>query len=339
MAVDKDKDLTHSFNVNYPEVPLEHADLTTFTPSELLVLAGIGVGELDGLIGGPPCQGFSIMGARLSTDPRNDLFKRFFEFVALAKPAFFIAENVPNILAPMYTDIVKGALAIVPESYTLVPPFILDAKNFGAATTRRPTFVTGYDPARVASIDPKELLSVKAAPATVAMAFEGLPGPVGSPDEDYGWAPYPDDVSSGALNAYAQELRQAPVNGFASEQVRAKCASEVSGVKITFHKASLVERMEAQEAGSKDPTSRARRLRLTEAAPTIRAGTGPDKGRGMSTRHIHPEEPRVITVREAARLQGFPGLVPVPPDQVAQLSDDRQQRLALREPSRAGLHL
>ena len=50
--------------------------------------------ELDGIIGGPPCQGFSYIGKNNNADPRNELFVHFFRTVAALKPTFFLVENV-----------------------------------------------------------------------------------------------------------------------------------------------------------------------------------------------------------------------------------------------------
>ena len=74
---------------NFPKSPLWEKDISILSGSEMLRNFGLKVGEVDGIIGGPPCQGFSLMGYRDTSDPRNHLFTRFFEIVNDARPKFF----------------------------------------------------------------------------------------------------------------------------------------------------------------------------------------------------------------------------------------------------------
>ena len=72
------------------------------------------------------------------------------------------------------------------------------------------------------------------------------------------------------------------------------------------HKPEVASRFAAVKPGTLDKVGRHPRLAWDRQCPTLRAGTGADKGSRQAVRPLHPEEPRVITVREAARLQGFP---------------------------------
>jgi DNA (cytosine-5)-methyltransferase 1 len=79
-----------------------------------------------------------------------------------------------------------------------------------------------------------------------------------------------------------------------------------TGQQATFHTAAVVKRFESVQPGKMDKIGRHPRLDWLGQCPTLRAGTGSDRGSYQSVRPIHPDMPRVITVREAARLQGFP---------------------------------
>jgi DNA (cytosine-5)-methyltransferase 1 len=79
-----------------------------------------------------------------------------------------------------------------------------------------------------------------------------------------------------------------------------------TGHRPTVHTPSVVDRFATVKQGQVDPVGRHPRLAWTGLCPTLRAGTGADKGSYQAVRPVHPEEDRVITVREAARLQGFP---------------------------------
>ena len=82
-----------------------------------MTAADLRPGELAGLIGGPPCQGFSFIGRREESDPRNDLFGHFFRLVAETRPAFYVAENVPGILSEKTKTFVEEAISVVPHDY------------------------------------------------------------------------------------------------------------------------------------------------------------------------------------------------------------------------------
>ncbi len=84
------------------------------------------------------------MGHRNVTDPRNNLFQKFFSLVSECKPKFFVAENVLGILDSQYNDIRKQAFAQVDGEYTLLGPLQLKASDFGAATSRERAFFISY---------------------------------------------------------------------------------------------------------------------------------------------------------------------------------------------------
>lgn len=82
--------------------------------------------------------------------------------------------------------------------------------------------------------------------------------------------------------------------------------NRVSGCVGTQHTDVVVERFKVLREGERDRPSRAVRLVRKGFCPTLRSGTGPERGSYQALRPVHPAEPRVITPREAARLQGFP---------------------------------
>lgn len=91
---------------NHPETHVLQADLTQLGPEELTKLTGIN--QFDVIIGGPPCQGFSLIGTRLGTgkgfgefgeDPRNKLYKEFVKYVRYFQPKMFLMENVPGLFS------------------------------------------------------------------------------------------------------------------------------------------------------------------------------------------------------------------------------------------------
>ncbi|WP_037551662.1 DNA cytosine methyltransferase [Sphingomonas sp. URHD0057] len=286
-AFDKDPILTSSFKTNFPETKLVLADLSETPGGELFIAAG---GEVDLMFGGPPCQGFSSIGRRDKSDPRRTLLGHFFRLVAEAKPRAFVMENVQGLAFADALPELESAIGSLPTDYFLVKPLVLDAADFGAATSRKRMFVVGYDPARCDSIWPDDFELAKSSPATVADAFSGLFNATKLATDDCNdrWKIPP----SVTLSDYAAAL-VAPDGIF-------------TGNQRTRHTAKVSGRFSKLAPGKIDPVGRHPRLTWNGQCPTLRAGTGADMGSYQSVRPIHPEEDRVITVREAARLQGFP---------------------------------
>lgn len=298
-SVDIDKILSSSYVSNFPSSRLVNEDLFELSPEMLREYSG--TDRLTAIIGGPPCQGFSVMGRRNIDDPRNSLLKRYFEFVAALAPRFFVMENVPGLNDSKNRPILDAALELAPKGYRVLDPVILDAADYGAATSRPRLVVVGYD---TAELDHLTLDDLKAAQvekkATVRDAIEDLPDP--SKNEE--WQTYRSHKEPGI---YAASLRQLPPVGLgAATAIENLERGYLNGFQETIHSAEVVSRFQALPPGQRDPISKYPKLSWDKNAFVLRAGTGSDKGSFQAARPVHPEQPRVITVREAARIQGFP---------------------------------
>ena len=303
LSADFDPDLTSSHCHNFPGVPLLLRDLREVDVRQLLVEVNLSVDDVTGVVGGPPCQGFSDIGRRDVLDPRNSLVARFFDLVADIYPPFFIFENVPGILNKRFRNVLDHSLDPLANHYTILGPLLLDASAFGVPTERTRVVVVGVaQPSEPLSADG---ISTGAAPSTVADALAGLPGPVEPTNgrADYGWRRVAPDHD---LGAYARRMRRPPPDCCAPVIRQAHEQHRVSGFQVTRHSQVVIDRFSVVPPGSRDPVSKFPRLHPGRPAPTLRAGTGRDRGSYQSMRPIHPSAPRVITIREAARLQGFP---------------------------------
>ena len=287
LAVDIDPILTSSFSHNFPHTRLYLDDIAKLDGSTLMGLAG---GRIDGMFGGPPCQAFSEIGQRKLDDPRRDLLLHFFRLVSAAKPGFFVMENVRGLSFGEARTYLESALSIVSGHYELLGPVLLDAANFGAATKRTRLFIIGYDQRRCDPVTLNDILLLRAAPATVYDALVDLQTAEHQYDRD-GFDVWK-IAKSGRPTRYAAKLRSKD--------------RTFTGHRKTTHTKEVVARFQKLVLGGFDGVGRHPRLDWSSQCPTLRAGTGNDRGSYQSVRPIHPEEPRVITVREAARLQGFP---------------------------------
>jgi DNA (cytosine-5)-methyltransferase 1 len=96
LAVDVDRQSCETYARNLGEKAIWQVDLSEVQPEQLLEKARIGQSEVDLIVGGPPCQGFSSAGAKDWTDPRNKLLRNFIEVVTKLRPTWFVMENVDS---------------------------------------------------------------------------------------------------------------------------------------------------------------------------------------------------------------------------------------------------
>lgn len=308
LAVEIDKHAATAHKKNFTSCAHSETDVGKLSGKELLKLAGLKSGELGGLIGGPPCQGFSWMGHRDVSDPRNQLFHRFFSLVKETSPSFFLAENVPGILDDQYSTVRTAALEQVSSEYVLLDPFTVRASSYGAPTTRTRVIFFGY----LKSSFESELSCADFSPSPdimdvrVGSALRGLPTKIKGSwlTDNEGWRV----VRDWPEGKFGERVKGKMPAGLGDEETvrRLREDMRVSGCVATNHAQAVVKRFAALEPGEIDKVSRAVRLDRKGYCPTLRAGTNSDRGSYQALRPIHPSEPRVITTREAARLQGFP---------------------------------
>ncbi|MDX7081666.1 DNA cytosine methyltransferase [Serratia marcescens] len=306
-AIDIDTDLQSAYKRNFPNTQVINGDLSLFSKSTWeLILGG---NEIDGVIGGPPCQGFSRMGKKLKDDPRNSLVYHFYRHVDIIRPKFFIMENVEGILDKGSRESLFSAIELVNKNYIVIGPIIIDASNYGAPTIRKRVIVIGYRQDCTEKLEIKDFSPPSnKSKVFVKDAISDLPSPISQIKEsdNYGWTNYPKRIKK-PLSKYAKKMRKSAPNGLgwnvSNDHLKNKI---ISGNFDTSHTQSVIERYSAVQQGHVDEVSRFHRLNWNGLCPTLRAGTGSDKGSFQAARPIHPDEPRVITVREAARLQGFP---------------------------------
>lgn len=98
LASDFNAAASATYRANFPGHRLIEADIRDIPAESILAEARVEPGDLDLLIGGPPCQGFSIIGSRVVHAPRNDHFKDFLRIGAVVRPKVMVIENVPGLL-------------------------------------------------------------------------------------------------------------------------------------------------------------------------------------------------------------------------------------------------
>jgi DNA (cytosine-5)-methyltransferase 1 len=313
-GVELDNQAIATHKVNFPKSRHLQLDVAQLTGESLFHEAGLNDRVLGGLIGGPPCQGFSSIGRQDPDDVRNGLFGHFMRLVGETVPAFFVAENVPGILHSKNTPVLEAALAKVPSHYHVLPPIEVKASRYGAPTSRTRLFFIGIDTHRLPPLAVDDF--APAADMQAVFVIDALAGlardvTVGPKSNETVW----NAVQTLPQSAFFDRVQKNVPTGVGDPATLARYVTQrqVSGHIGTLHAPLITERHRQLAQGATDPVSRSVRLKLDGFCPTLRAGTGPEKGSYQAVRPIHPTMPRVITPREAARLQGFPDWFLLPP--------------------------
>jgi len=262
--------------------------------------------DIDVVVGGPPCQGFSNMGLRDLKDPRNSLIDHYIRLVLELRPKAFVMENVPGLLAGETRKILEAVFRVAKENgYNVTLPVqILDAADFGVPQQRRRLFLFGVREDVASEIAyPAGKCAGQPDRPTVIEAIADLPIVERSErlfrenDTRYLRSPESD---------YARVARGATIDQSDLSRPRVWDSNFCTGCLRTRHSAKSIELYEATPPGETVPGHKLPRLHPKGICPTLRAGSDSTHGSYTAPRPIHPKYPRCITSREAARLHGFP---------------------------------
>ena len=130
-AVEREENYFRTYGFNFPNTKLITQDIRNVDPSKLE--------KVDIIVGGPPCQGFSLSGIRFKDDPRNEMYKEFVRFVGVLKPEEFLLENVPQI-----QQIEKEIIADFSKLGYKVEGFLVKGEDIGMRQKRHRYFFYGH---------------------------------------------------------------------------------------------------------------------------------------------------------------------------------------------------
>jgi len=279
LGIDIWEDALKTFRHNHKNGATLCADLSELTGED--VDHEIRSQKVDVIIGGPPCQGFSVAGKRIVDDERNSLYKSFVRMVEYFNPKAFVLENVPNILS-IGAGVVREAIIrdFQKLGYNVVTQ-VLTASDYGVPQNRRRAIFVGLKEGFFDFEIPKVAHKV-----TTAEALSDLPEGSQSYKSDYVCAPQSD----------YQILMRRDSKG-------------VMNHEVTVHNAQTTEIIAMVPDGGnyKDLPlylQNTRKVhiawtRLNSQKPSITIDTG-------HRHHFHYKWNRVPTVRESARIQSFP---------------------------------
>lgn len=307
-AFDNEERHVQAYGKNFRRSNAYVTDLGEATGDDLRALAHVENDEIDLLFGGPPCQGFSQGGRRDTEDERNLLLLDFARLVGEIQPKFFMLENVAGLTQ-------GDARRVLNEFHRMVSKFgygcssdfrMLDAADYGVPQRRKRVFVIGRRKELPGETVPD---SLPIRDPNGNLYFPTVRDAIGDlPDVDRYSYLYSADEYSGVpkKTSHYAKLMRGELKEPSDRTHPRKLPGILTGCLRTRHSPDVIERFKETLPGSQEPVSRYYRLALDGVSPTIRAGTGSDKGSHTSPRPIHPTRPRCITVREAARLHSFP---------------------------------
>ena len=253
VAVDIDTTLQSAYKLNFPQTHTVTGDLSVMDENTWKLL--LKDTKVDGVIGGPPCQGYSRIGRCDLKDERRTLLHHFFRTVNIIKPKFFIMENVEGLMDKKNRPELDKVMSMIDDRYTCLKPMIVDASKFGAPTKRKRVIVIGYDPSWMQAITEEDFIVPEIA-VTVKDAISDLPKPISQTKDktDYGWAHYETNKN---LSVYAKKMRTVPAGKIgwpkAKNKLRLKIGDKkTSGHFITVHAQRVSKRYSETKPGMID---------------------------------------------------------------------------------------
>lgn len=302
LAIEKDEWAAETYKYNHPNTKVLTEDITKISDPLSLLPKNT---KIDGIIGGPPCQGFSLSGNRDPKDPRNSLFMDFVRFVKAYKPKFFVMENVSGILS-MKTKEGKLVRDLIFEEYKKagynLNVKLLNAAEYGVPQSRQRVFFIGIRndlPFDSEKIYPKPFLFGDNQ-ITIDQAIMDLPqiGPGESSDN----MKYPIPPQT-KYEAWARGNNTVIHNHTSMRHTkrlveRFEQISYGQSVADVSKEYQQRKRGDANKVSGKVYSQNNMRPYPNKPSPTIPAS--------FQSNFIHPHLNRNYTAREGARLQSFP---------------------------------
>lgn len=305
---------THKFN--FPGCAVLPRSVEGLKGSEIRVAAGLGSRTVDVVFGGAPCQGFSMIGQRILDDPRNRLVRDFLRIVSELDANYFVFENVKGLTQGKHRKFLDEFIAYADAlGYAVRTPWqVLDSANFGVPQHRERLILFGAKREHVLPSYPELWTNPADGKRKI---LEGLPeGPSVSdalddlPDaEAFEELRETDEVRVngwGDSSHFAKEMRALTNNAWHRGYVRLWDPELLTSSARTEHTSISRRRFSETSGGETEPISRFYKLHPNGLSNTLRAGTDGARGAFTSPRPIHHRSNRCVTVREMARLHGYP---------------------------------
>ncbi|WP_295388445.1 DNA cytosine methyltransferase [uncultured Thiodictyon sp.] len=304
---------THKFN--FPECTVIPRSVEALTGLDIRKASGIGCKPVDLVFGGPPCQGFSLIGKRALDDPRNNLVRHFLRLVTELSASYFLFENVKGLTLGRHRQFLQELVSEFSRAgYRIRLPWrVLNAAQYGVPQNRERLFIMGaksglplpnYPDAITMPCGKKFAMTLFPSGPSCRDALGDIPDAERFPE-----LAVDDSVIAdawGTPSPYAAGLRCIAPDAWHFGHPRIWEPRRLTSSATTKHTDISRRRFANTKSGEVEPISRFFRLDADGICNTLRAGTDSSRGAFTSPRPIHYEYNRCITVREMARLHGFP---------------------------------
>jgi DNA (cytosine-5)-methyltransferase 1 len=259
--------------------------------------------KIDLVAGGAPCQGFSLIGQRAIDDPRNQLVKEFIRIVNELRPSYFLFENVKGLTVGKHKHFLEEIIQELKSiGYQILNPWrVLNAKDYGVPQSRERLFLIG---AKRGKPLPEYPDSEHYDSVTCEEALGDLPDA-----ETFEELLESDEAPFKYIkraSGYSSLMRCTNDNSWKFGYKRQWDSKLLTSSLRTDHTEISRRRFKETLPGTVEKVSRFYKLSEAGISNTLRAGTDSARGAFTSPRPIHYKYPRCITVREMARLHGFP---------------------------------
>ncbi|MCF6337451.1 MAG: DNA cytosine methyltransferase [Gammaproteobacteria bacterium] len=312
-ANDKDVAAVETYKKNFPDTLCSHEDIDNLDFNEIMMTVDLRPGELDILVGGPPCQGFSTAGARFWDDPRNYLLKSYIRALKTINPKWFIMENVEGLLTSNEGKYVFEAASAFTELGYDIRIEKIYSQEYGVPQRRKRVLIVGNRLGHDFKM-PEPTLNVSGqifrnSDVTISHAINSLPS--AASDKFQVLKPLdvlPVDNFDLLLRGNSAEITDhyfPEIKGIQLERIIAlKPGQTMKDLPLRLQHESFKKRANRRVADGTPTEKRGgapsglKKLHANEPCLTIT---------GAATRElIHPVEDRPLTIRESARIQTFP---------------------------------
>jgi DNA (cytosine-5)-methyltransferase 1 len=311
-ATDIDADAAESYRRNFGKTPCEAADIRDLNVESVLECAGLERGELDILLGGPPCQGFSSAGVKSSDDPRNFLPRHYVRLLEGIRPKWFVMENVEGLLTNAGGLHIRDAVEVFLGAGYSVNVEKVYAQGYGIPQRRKRVLIVGnrlgYDFLFPEPVTRFSGSIFRKGEVTFWSATSDLPPATQDAERalEYGGPPH------NQLQAYLRGEATAITDHYAP------ALSEIQFERVRGLRPGQTMK-DLPEALQHDSFRRRAFRRVMDGTPVEKRGGAPSGLKRLfadepsltitsaATREfVHPTEDRLLTLRECARLQTLP---------------------------------
>ena len=297
------ENMATAYSMNHPNVKMYNKDIHDLSFDEIKKDLNIEDGQIDVVVGGPPCQAYSTVGKRLMDDPRGKLFQEYFRILKEVYPKIFVFENVKGMLSMNGGDLIKTVVALFESIGYKVQYRVLNAADYGAPQIRERVIIIGHrlggefyypEPTHGNNAGSENLFGTSLKPyVTLSEAIGDL-----------------DNLGNGeSQSTYKCE----PQNEY-QRLMRKNAPATLKDHEVPKNNAKLIALMKALPDGG-SPADIPEELRPSSGFGNTYCRLWWDKpcttitrnlGCPSSSRCIHPKSPRPLSTREGARIQGFP---------------------------------